>query len=221
MIKVAIADDQSLFRKALAAMINNLEGFEVIVEAKNGAKLISKLDSNNLPDVYLLDLRMPKMNGVETTEYLKDVYGDVKIIIISVHDDTDIITHMYEKGVNAYLDKNSEPEEVFQALRQVYHSGHYFNSKMKVAMEEAASGRSHDLHLDNEKRLTDRELEVLRLLCEQKNNHEIADRLNLSKRTIDGHRVRLMEKTRAKNTAGLVLFAVKHKLLDTVQLRLS
>lgn len=165
---------------------------------------------------------MPELNGIETAELLLEQQKDVKIIIISAHDDPDIIVHMYEKGVSAYLDKNAEPEEVLNALNQVYEQEIYINQQTKQAMEELRiSSNPHDFRLDTANRLSNREIEVLQLLCKQYNNHEIASILCISKRTVDGYRSKLLDKTGSKNTVGLVLFAVKNNLLDHAQLKIS
>lgn len=219
---VAIAEDQALFRKAMVALINTFANYQVVEEADNGKALIEKLNENHLPDIFLLDLRMPEFNGIQTTEYFRDINDDVKIIIISAHDDPDIIVHMYELGVNAYLDKNADPEEVLKALDEVYENGHYIGEKTREVMSElSGSSNPHDFRLDRASRLSDREIEVLRLLCRQNNTSEIASKMCISKRTVDGYRCKLLDKTASKNTVGLVLFAVKNNLLDHAQLKIS
>ncbi|MBD98731.1 MAG: DNA-binding response regulator [Verrucomicrobia bacterium] len=219
---VAIAEDQALFRKAMVALINTFDNYHIVEEADSGKALIDKLKNNLLPDIVLLDLRMPELNGIQTTEYLRKHNKDIKIIVISAHDDPDIIVHMYEMGVNAYLDKNADPEEVHKALNQVYDYGLYIGEQTRAAMSElSGSSNPHDFRLGRASRLSDREIEVLQLLCKQYNNNEIASKLCISKRTVDGYRCKLLDKTGSKNTVGLVLFAVKNKLLNHAQLRIS
>lgn len=220
-IKVAITDDQVLFRRGIASIINTFEGISIVLEADNGRMLLDTLQTlESLPDVVLLDLSMPELNGIETTKILHVSYPSIKIIILSVYGEDRFVTHLMELGVNAYLFKNVEPEEVERAIRTVMDKDFYFNEAFLNAMKNRlANKRQKILLTDNiPSTLTSREIEVLKLICQQKTAQEIAEQLFISVRTVDGHRNNLLEKTGVRNSAGLVLFAIKHRLIDPTEL---
>ncbi|MBO2011384.1 response regulator transcription factor [Hymenobacter negativus] len=220
-IRVAIADDQSLFRKGMMAIINEFEGVETTIEADNGQRLLDALaTAAPLPDVALLDLSMPDLNGVETTKLIRRHYPQLKVIILSVYGEDRFVTHLMDLGVNAYLFKNVEPLEVERAIRAVVEKEFYFNEAFLTAMKNRMLVKKpRRLLTENVVAiLTAREKDVLDLICKQMTATEIAERLCVSVRTVDGHRTNLLEKTGARNTAGLVLFAIKHGLLDPADL---
>jgi DNA-binding NarL/FixJ family response regulator len=220
-IKVAITDDQVLFRKGMASIINTFEGISIVLEADNGRVLLDTLASaNTLPDVVLLDLSMPELNGIETTKILHAQYPSIKIIILSVYGEDRFVTHLMELGVNAYLFKNVEPEEVERAIKTVVEKDFYFNEAFLNAMKNRLSNKRQKILLTDNipSTLTTREIEVLKLICKQKTAQEIGEQLFISVRTVDGHRNNLLEKTGARNSAGLVLFAIKHRLIDPTEL---
>ena len=216
-INVAIADDQILFRKGMIAIINGLNDTQIIIEADNGRALLEIIEiSETKPDIVLLDLSMPELNGVETTKILHSDYPDIKIIILSVHSDERFVAHLMELGINAYLFKNVEPSEVEKAILAVIEKGFYFNEVFLKAMKNRMLGKKPRLLIQDNipSTLTQRELEVLDLICRQYTAQEIAEKLFISTRTVDGHRNNLLEKTGVRNTAGLVVFAIKNNLLD-------
>jgi DNA-binding NarL/FixJ family response regulator len=216
-IRVAIADDQGLFRKGMMAIINDFEGIETTIEADNGQSLLDAFaTATPLPDVALLDLSMPGLNGVETTKLIRRHYPQLKVIILSVYGEDRFVTHLMDLGVNAYLFKNVEPLEVERAIRAVVEKDFYFNEAFLTAMKNRMLVKKpRRLLTDNLVAiLTAREKDVLTLICKQLTAPEIAERLCVSVRTVDGHRANLLEKTNARNTAGLVLFAIKHGLID-------
>ncbi len=220
-IKVAITDDQVLFRRGMASIINTFEGIAIVLEADNGRVLLDTLQTAEvLPDVVLLDLSMPELNGIETTKILHVKYPSIKIIILSVYGEDRFVTHLMELGVNAYLFKNVEPEEVERAIHTVVEKDFYFNEAFLNAMKNRLSNKRQKILLTDNiaSTLTSREIEVLTLICKQKTAQEIADQLFISVRTVDGHRNNLLEKTAARNSAGLVLFAIKHRLIDPTEL---
>jgi len=221
LIRVAIADDQVLFRKGMAAIVDSFEGIQTIIEADNGLELIEALGAAEAkPHVALLDLSMPEMNGVETTKVMRKRFPDVKVIILSVYAEDRFVIHLMELGVNAYLFKNVEPTEVEKAIRTVVANDFYFNKSFREAMNNRLQVKrprrltTEDLWSD----LSARERDVLELICKQRTGQEIAEELGVSIRTVDGHRSSILEKTGARNTAGLVLFALKHGLLDPSQM---
>ncbi len=213
-IRVAVADDQLLFRQCLVSNINQSQGIQVVMEAQNGRELISALQaSTEKPDVILLDLEMPEMNGVETTAKIQTSHPGLKIIILSVHFEPRHIVHMIEKGINSYLSKGSTMDEVAKAIIAVHNTGFYFTEEVMKAMQRLEK-RSSKFYVDVLETLTRREKEVLELICKELTTHEIASRLYLSERTVEGHRNNLLLKTGARNTAGLVIFALRNGVVD-------
>lgn len=216
-IKIAIADDQVLFRKGMVNIINGFEGMEVIMEAANGRELLEKLENTETrPEIVILDLSMPEINGMEATKVIHELYGDIKIIILSVYSEDRFVTHLMELGINAYLFKNVEPFEVEKAILAVLEKDFYFNEAFLLAMRKRMTGKKPRLLIQDNipSLLTQRELEVLDLICKQFTAQEIGEKLFISTRTVDGHRNNLLEKTGMKNTAGLVVFSIKNNLID-------
>ncbi len=214
-ISVMLADDHSLFRMGMAKLIGELEGIEVTGSAADGKELLRLLDATTqLPGVILMDLNMPNMNGIEATAHIRHHYPQIKIIVLSVYDEEQFIVRMIESGADGYLFKNAEIAEVEKAIRDVANNGFYFNEKMMAAMRKAPTLKTKNLSFNHMVNLTTRELEVLKLICNELTAVEIAEKLFISTRTVDGHRQNLLDKTGARNTAGLVIYAIKHKLLD-------
>ena len=215
-INVVVADDHALFRKGLIMLLEDIDFVEKIYEAGDGKELLRLLETaESLPDVILLDLRMPVMDGVEATEKIRELYPGVRIIILTMQDDENFIVFMIEKGISGYLLKNVEPDELEKALSVLRYKDYYFNEKLADLVFRAlhSKGRKQQgIYYDS--LFTERELEVLKLICEELTNAEIAEKLNLSKRTIDGHRSTLFEKSGVKNTAGLVLYAVRNGIVQ-------
>lgn len=213
-ISVVIADDHALFRKGMASIIKSFSDIEVIGEAENGVALIQLLERET-PDVVLLDLKMPEMDGMEANKIIQKNFPNVRVIVLSMYDDDKFIIHLIEMGANGYLLKNADPEEVESALRAVMDTGFYFNNHVsKVMLKGLINKQRTKPNFENRVEFTPRELEVLRLICKEHTNAEIATKLYLSTRTIDGYRNKLLMKTGAKNTAGIVMYAVKHGLVD-------
>ncbi len=211
-IHVAIAEDQRLFRECLVSLLNGFDRVQVNVEAANGKELLEQLYvATPTPQVVLLDLTMPEMNGLETTRQLKKLFPDLKIIILSVHSEERHIVHMVGEGVNGYLVKNSELSEVVQAVQAVHEKGFYFNESVLRAIHSGMA-QKHEKSYNPNSPLTAREKEILELVCQEFTTLEIAEKLFLSVRTVDGHRNNLLEKTGARNTAGLVIYALRHDL---------
>ena len=213
-IKLVIADDHNLFRKGLAAMLSQIADFEVIGEAANGKDLLELLYKIT-PDIALLDVEMPVMDGIEATERIQVQFPFLKIIIISMHQEDRFIIHLLEKGVNGYLVKDSEPGEVENAIRRVMQEGFYYSDFVSKALHRKVVHRNthHTTSYNFKIQISPREMEVLRYLCEGLSTLEISEKLFVSPRTVEGHRLRLLEKTNTKNTAGLVAYAFKNDLL--------
>jgi two-component system response regulator DegU len=216
-LKIAIVDDHLLFRHGMAQILSLNDDLEIVLEAGNGKEFLEKLATQEV-DVVLLDIQMPEMDGLELTKKLREGGRvDPKIIILSMHNEDHYILHLLEMGANGYLLKDTEPEEVELAIRKVYGDGIYFTDFVSRVMLKKATnkryktaGKFYNYKVD----LSERELEVLQLICKGLTTYEIADKVMLSPRTIDGHRMRMMEKLKVKNTAQLVALAVKNDLVD-------
>ncbi len=212
-IKLAIVDDHDLFRKGMIALLSSYNEFEITIEASNGKELIEKLRAKKA-DVVLLDLQMPQMDGVETTEYLQIKYPDIKIIVVTMHNEDGFIQHLIRKGANGFLLKNQEIEEVVAAIHSVVNTNYYFNDFVSKALVTALiSGNNIKPTFNNTINFSDKELEIIKLISREKTNKEIAELLTLSTRTIENYREKILAKTNAKNSIGIVMYAVKHKLI--------
>lgn len=210
-IRIAIADDHKLFREGVRMILDDNTDFLIVESACNGQELLDGLASSK-PDVILLDLEMPVLSGRETLVALHKVNPDIKVLILTMHDNQAFIVQMMEFGANGYLLKNADPNEVSNAIYKVVESGYYFSNKVSLAMLQGISEPKAAIRLSTEHGLTEREIDVLRLICKQYTTTEIGETLFLSPKTIEGYRKTLMEKTASKNMAGLVVFAVKHGL---------
>lgn len=212
-INVVITDDHRLFRKGIRALLLDFDFTGYVKEAENGEELLALLaEETILPDVILLDLRMPVMDGVEAQKMIKKLYPQIRTIILTMEDDDQFIIHLVNEGVNGYLLKNADPDEMEMAIKKVVEQGFFFSNDIsKLVMSSLVNKEKHDplLNID----ITERELEILELICAELTAIQIGDKLSLSARTIEGYRRRLMEKTRTKNMAGLVIFAIKNHLV--------
>jgi len=209
-IRIALVDDHELFRKGMAAILNANENLEVISEAGNGHDFLQGLAEGNPPDVVLLDLEMPVMNGLQTLTQLRKQMPDIKVILLTMHSDEKFVLHFMESGANGYLLKDSKPQEVEAAILKVAKSGFYFSDAVShVLLNGVKQKNQSPPTLPGQEPLAEREIEVLKLLCLELTTAEIGEKLFLSPRTIEGYRKSLFEKTGARNVAGLVLFAVR------------
>lgn len=215
-IKTIIADDHRLFRKGLSSMFEDVPNISVIGEAANGQELLSLLTKKH-PDLILMDLKMPIMDGIEATEHVKSKYPDIKIIVLSMYEDERFIIHLLELGVNGYLLKNADPEEMEHTIETVMTKDFCFNDQVTNIMRKNLFGtRKGKPNFDTSVELTSREMQILRLVCKEMTNSQIGTELHLSSRTVEGHRKKILEKTGSKNTAGMVYFAVKNGIVDLV-----
>lgn len=213
-IKIAIADDYKIFRDGLKVGLSADENLEIILEADNGEDLLQGLEENK-PDVILMDLKMPIMDGMEATKEIKKKNIQVKVLIVTMYDDDKFIIHLMENGANGYLLKNAEPEEIRKAIYAVHENGYYFNDLVnKALLKKLVIKQNLKPSFNQDVEFTERELEVLKLICEEKTAAEIAKDIFLSPRSVEGIRQRLIEKVGVRNTAGLVMFAVKNNIVE-------
>ena len=214
-IQIALLDDHPLFRQGMRYILQALPYVESVVEAGEFGELLA-LCRQRLPDILLLDLQMPGMDGPEVAQQLLSEFPDLKIIVLSMFSADKFITQMMKLGARSYLPKDADQQQLTQALEDVLTTGHHFTARISRAMLQGVQqpARPAPLSLGAEVHFTPRELEVLRLTCEGLPTADIAERLFLGRRTVEGHRQRLLEKTGAANAAGLVVYAVRHGLLD-------
>jgi DNA-binding NarL/FixJ family response regulator len=218
-IRLALIDDQKLFRQSLASLINNIPEFQLVLEAENGMDFLQQLaQAPELPHIALMDMEMPEMDGIELRSALQSGYPDIKIIVLSVHASERLIARMIEAGSSGYLVKNCDKKELVMAIHSVFKSGFYINSQVLKALQSASALKTKPVkNVDNIPiELSARENEILQLLCKEYSNAEIAEKLFISVRTAEGHRMNLLAKTGCRNTAGLVLFAVKYSLFEVL-----
>lgn len=219
-IKIILVDDEVLFRKGIAFILQRESNLEIIFEASNGQELIKYLENiNEQPDIIMMDLKMPLLNGVETTKIIHENYQDIKVIALTSYNTPTFISNMIKVGACSYIVKNASPEEVVLTINEVFNKGFYYNDYvMKVIHNDLISGKqTAKMALDNEV-LTPREIEILQLICKQYTSSEIADILSISSRTVDGHRNNLLEKTNTKNIAGLVVYAIQNEIINLDEL---
>ena len=214
-IRIALADDHALFRKGMMAMLQTIDDFEIVGDAANGKELINIIPHVR-PDVVLLDLQMPVMDGVQTAEVIHARFPNVKMVVVSMHEEDRFIIHLLEKGVHGYILKDSDPEEVENAIRRVLDDGFYYSDLVAKAMHRKVVTRQSQkqpLLFNSKLQISQRELEVLQFTCQGLSTTEIGEKMFVSPRTVEGHRLRLLEKTETKNVAALVAYAFKNDLI--------
>ena len=211
-IKVAIADDHALFRAGVKTALSVRKDIEMIAEADNGMQLLNLLKHVE-PDVVLLDIQMPLMDGITTLPEIRRLYPDIKVIILSMHNDHSMISKLMEVGANSYLTKNSDSETIYQAIKTCHEQEFFFNDLTNKALLSGLRTKKAE-PVQDDIQLNDKELRILKLMCEEKTTKEIADIVDISPRTVEAIRDKLKTKTGAKSMAGLVMYAVKNKRLE-------
>src|ERR1700754_1665399 len=215
-IKVAIADDHKIFRKGVVLSLRPYTNIKFVLEAENGQELLDNLPAaTEQPDVILMDLRMPLKDGIETTKIIAKQYPQIHIIALTMYEDERFVSHMMEIGANGYLLKSADPSEIKRAIIEVATKGYYLNNFVnRILMKKSHTRTKVIPSLNTEITLNEREREVVRYICMEFTAHEIAQKIDVSPRTVEAIKDRLMERFGAKNTAGLVFFAVKNNLID-------
>ncbi|HLV23444.1 MAG TPA: response regulator transcription factor [Moheibacter sp.] len=209
--KIVIIDDHFLFTKALEDMVNNFEGYEVLFCAENGKDFIEKLSKQKIkPEVVLLDLNMPIMNGFEALSWIKSHRPELKVLILSMNDEENNIIHAVRNGANGYLLKNTTPKDLKFALDHLLSNGFYHNELVSSALLNSVNAKPQKPH----EALKDQEIRFLKLVCTEMTYKEIAEEMCLSPKTIDGYRQALFDKLNIKSRVGLVLFAMNQKIID-------
>lgn len=212
-IKVFIVDDQMLIRSGLKFQINEIAGLTVIGEATNGQEFLEFIE-NKMPDIVLMDINMPVMNGIEATRTAMHKYPGLKIIVLSSYGDEENLTKMMAEGIKGYLLKNVGKEQLREAILKVVDGKYFYSPEMlPVLTGELVKKESK---IDDQVKLkdfTERQIEMLRYICQGMTNKEIGQKCGISERTAGGHRCTLLKKTGCKNTIGLIFFAIKSGLL--------
>jgi DNA-binding NarL/FixJ family response regulator len=209
-IKIIIVDDHSLFRNGMKLLLSNAGNFQVLAEAQDGKEFLDLLKKET-PDIVLMDIDMPEMDGIEATRLALEKNPKLKVICLSMYSEEEYYYKMIEAGVKGFLLKNSDIGEVKNAITAVFEGGKYFSQELlynvvKNIKQTQISNETVDL--------SEREMEVLQQICIGLSNQEIADELHISKRTVDKHRANLLDKTNSKNTANLIMFAIRNKLIN-------
>ena len=209
-INIIMADDHEIFRDGFAVMFRRSTDIKLIAEARNGRQLVTLVEKHN-PDIVLTDIKMPDMDGVEATRIITNKFPQVGIIALSIFDDDNLIIDMLDAGAKGYLLKNAHKKEIIEAIRTVNRNDPYYcnHTSAKLAALIATSRFNPNKPVDKIA-FNEKELEVMRFICKQFSTKEISEAMHLSGRTIEGYREKILEKTLARNTAGIVVYAIQH-----------
>jgi DNA-binding NarL/FixJ family response regulator len=214
LIKVAIADDHKIFRDGIKMSLKDKEYLKILWEAEDGKDLMHKLKIKQ-PDILLMDIRMPEMDGVNAISLIKKEHEDVKIVVLTMYDDQEMITKMMEIGANAYLTKTTEPEEIYQAILTCMNDDFYFNDLVnKAVLLKLQTKKTTRQFYPNPIKFTEKELRILKLIADDKTTEDISKEVFLSPRTIETIRQNMKQKAGVKTIAGLVIYAIRNKLVD-------
>jgi two-component system nitrate/nitrite response regulator NarL len=204
MIKIMLVDDHPLFREGIAARLNMHEDIDVVAEAENGKELLKKLEYC-IPDVVMMDISMPEVNGMDALEIVKEKFPSVRVIMLSMHDDKEYIVNVIRSGAEGYLLKDISGEEMIAAIHKVHAGGKYFSGEVAEILVQENTADKGDI-------LTTREQLVLRLISHGNNNKSIASQLEISARTVETHKRNIKQKLLIDTTSGLVRYAIEHRL---------
>lgn len=213
-INVIMADDHEIFRDGFRLMLSKSPFIKLLAEAENGRELIKLVDSLQ-PDVVITDIKMPIVDGIEATRIIREKYPQIGIIGLSMFDEEDLILEMLDAGALGYLIKNADKDEVADAIKTVYRGELYYcrTTSHKLAHMIARS-KAHSMGKREKVEFSEKEIEVIQLICKELTNKEIADQLFLSVRTVEGYRQKILDRMQVKNTVGLVVYAINHGLFN-------
>lgn len=211
-INLTIVDDHSLFRKGLINLVHEIDPiFRVISEAENGRDFLNQIETGIIPDIVIMDVSMPILDGYKTTTTLRETHKDIGVLALTMMDDEATLIRLLKAGVSGYLSKDVEPENLREALLSISENGHYYSEE--VAGKLVHSLR-HPSYSTNGVELSDQELKFIELACSEDTYMMIADKMCLSVKTIDGYRAKLFEKLELKSRVGLVMYAIRNKLVS-------
>ncbi|HEV3250802.1 MAG TPA: response regulator transcription factor [Puia sp.] len=212
-IRLVIADDHEIFRDGLALMLSKQENLSLVGQAGDGKELIAIVEEMH-PDLVITDIKMPHLDGIETTRLLLQKNPHLKIIALSMFDEDNLIVEMLEAGAKGYLLKNADKKEILEAISTVFEDNIFYCKHTSAKLATMIVKSRFDAHKKNRDIIfSNREKEIIGLICRQFTAQQIGDQLYLSKRTVEGYRIKIMEKMEAKNTAGVVIFALKNNLI--------
>jgi len=214
LIKIAIADDHKIFRDGIKMALSTKENLKMIWEAEDGRDLMHKINIKK-PDVLLMDIRMPEIDGINAIGMLRKQHEDVKIIVLTMYDDQQMISKMMEMGANAYLTKTTDPDEIYEAILTCMNDDFYFNELVnKAVLSKLQTKRQVRQFYPNPVKFSDKEIRILKLLAEDKTTEEISKEVFLSPRTVETIRQNMKSKVGAKTIAGLIMYGMRNKLID-------
>ncbi len=212
-IKIVLADDHKIVRDGIKLMLEPQAGVDVVDEAENGDEVLEILEESPV-DIVVMDINMPKMDGITATKAVKDKFPDVKVLALTMSNDDLHIRQMIQAGASGYIMKSAGRKELKDAIEAIMNGKHYFSDEATESiMMDLVKGKGKST-VPDPIHITDRELEVLKLIVQEHTNQEIAEKLYISSRTVDAHRRNLLQKTGARNTAGLVKYAFQHNLVS-------
>ncbi|UTW64086.1 response regulator transcription factor [bacterium SCSIO 12741] len=218
-IKLGLIDDDKLVVQLLSDYLNQLDGLSVCLTAFSGNSLLEKLQATkDHPDIVLLDLRMEDGNGLNAAEVLIRDFPKIRIIVLSSYYKSSFMGYMLRTGVHAFLPKETDKEDLVQVIHEVYQKGHFFSEDQVTVLRSQITEKIPQLHTHSKDALSEREIEVLRLICAQFTAREIAEKLFVTTKTVEAHKSKLLQKTGVKNTAGLIIYAVQNGLVDADEL---
>jgi len=211
-IKIALVDDHTMFRKGLAVLIGLFSGYKILMDVANGREFIDQLNPNQLPDIVLLDIHMPVMDGYATAAWLHEHHPGIRVLALSTMDSDTTIIKMIQQGARGYILKDADPKELQVAFEEILAKGYYYNEMLTRKVIQSIHHGVSDSSLFP--KITDREMEFLKHACSEKNYQQIADEMFVSERTVDGYRESLFKKFNVSNRVGLVLYAIKNQLVQ-------
>lgn len=213
-IRLIIADDHEIFRDGLALMLSRQKDIILLGQASNGKELVELTEQQN-PDVIITDIKMPVMDGIQASKLVLKTQPDIKIIALSMFDEETLIVDMLEAGAKGYLLKNADKQEILDAIETVYEDKTYYCHHTSAKLTNMIVKSNFNPYKKKEPvSFNEREIEIIKLICQQNSSKEISDKLFLSSRTVEGYRTKILEKMNARNTVGVVVYALKHNLIE-------
>ena len=213
-VEIALVDDHALLRTGLAGLVNSFSNYVVSYQANNGRRLIDQIEHKPLPSVVLLDINMPEMDGFETCKWLRNNHPEIKVLALSMYDNENAIIKMFKAGARGYILKDCEPKELYTALNDLVEKGFHYSEMVTGKLIHNINSLDEDTDAKTNIKLNERELNFLKLACTEMTYKEIADKMYVSPRTIDGYRDDLFEKLNVKTRVGLVMYAIREGIVS-------
>jgi len=205
--RLAIVDDHEIFKKAISDALTYENDFNVVFLAKNGIELLFELEKNTI-DVVILDLQMPIMSGIDTLPLISNKYPTIKVVVLSMIDDPSIMIEAFNNGASAYLTKDCDIEELIEAINEVMNNKFYFTETFPHEIQKQIFGQSNRIHKQSISILSERETEILKLICTEKGSKEISEELNIAERTVQNHRYKISKKIGTSSSVGFLVYAL-------------